>query len=308
MPKHAALFASLLCAIAVTAGAADTPQAAKQRSSKEIIDSAPASAWYRPDPQNTLYMDVNGGRVVIELAPQFAPAHVANIQALAHGKFWDGLSVYRSQDNFVVQFGDPDADEAGKAKPYPAGVRQHLPAEFDRAAKGLPFTVLPDRDGWAPQVGFSGDFPAARDPKTGRAWMTHCYGTLGAGRSNEPDSSNGAELYVVTGQAPRQLDLNITTVGRVLKGMQYLSAIHRGPDPMGMFDKPGMRVPITAIHLASDVPPEQREAIEVLRSDSPQFAEMIENRRNRQDGWYVHKAGHIDICNIGPIVRGIPQR
>ena len=116
------------------------------------------------------------------------------------------------------------------------------------------------------------------------------------------------ELYVVTGQAPRQLDLNITTVGRVLKGMQYLSAIHRGPDPMGMFDKPEMRVPITAIHLASDVPPEQRERIEVLRSDSPQFAELIEARRNRQDGWYVHKAGHIDICNISPIVRGIPQR
>ena len=306
MPKHAALFAALLCVFAVNAVAASQP--AKQRTSKEIIDSAPASAWYRPDPQNVLYIDVNGGRVVIELAPQFAPQHVANIQALARGKFWDGLSVYRSQDNFVVQFGDPDADEAGKAKPFPEGVKSHLPAEFDRPAKGLAFTALPDADGWAPQVGFSGDFPAARDPKTGRAWMTHCYGTLGAGRNNAPDSSNGAELYIVTGQSPRQLDLNITTVGRVLKGMQYLSAIHRGPDPMGMFDKADMRVPITAIHLANTLPPEQRETIEVLRSDSPQFAELVASRRNIQNNWYVHKAGHIDICNIAPVVHGIPQR
>src|SRR5690606_8858092 len=114
--------------------------------------------------------------------------------------------------------------------------RTQLPAEFERAAAGLSFTQLPDPDGWAAQVGFVDGFPAAQDPASGKAWMTHCYGALGAGRDAAADSSNGAELYVVIGQSPRQLDRNITLVGRVVRGMELLSALPRGPEPMGVYE------------------------------------------------------------------------
>lgn len=294
---------ALACAALLACGcaAAATPY----RSPQQILDAAPASAWRTLDPARTLYLELDSGRVIIELAPEFAPQHVANIRTLAHEHFWDGLGIYRSQDNFVVQFGDPDGEDAAKAKPL-GSARTHLPAEFHRAAAGLAFDRLPDADGWAPEVGFVGGFPAARDPKRGTAWLAHCYGTLGAGRNNADDSSIGAELYVVTGQSPRQLDDNITVVGRVVQGMERLSTIRRGPPPMGFYTDPAQRTPIRAIRLASELPEAERTPLQVLRTDSPAFRDATEARRNRIDDFYKRPAGHIDLCNVPVPVRTPP--
>jgi len=298
-PARTTLFASLILAALVPAlASADAPEKKTYRSAKEIIDAAPASAWRDLDPANTLYMQLPSGRVVIELAPGFAPGHVANIKALAQGGFWDGTSIYRSQDNFVVQFGDADADDPAKARHFPANARDKLTAEFTRDAGGVAFDRLPDKDGWAPEVGFADGFPVARDPASGKMWMTHCYGIVGAGRSNDPDSSTGAELYVVIGQAPRALDRNLTLVGRVVKGMELLSAIPRGPDPMGFYEKPEERTPIVSIKLATDVPAAERTPLQLLRTDTQAFRDATEARRNRVDDFYKTAAGHIDLCNV----------
>nr|WP_229659208.1 peptidylprolyl isomerase [Luteimonas terricola] len=266
-----------------------------------MLDASLPTDWRSPDPGNTLYMELAGGRVVIELAPTFAPGHVANIRTLAKEGFWDGLTIYRSQDNFVVQFGDLTGE--GEA-PKPIGsAKPTLPAEFARPAEGLAFHALPDRDGWAPETGFAEGFPAARDPDTGEAWMAHCYGTLGAGRDMTADSSNGTELYVVIGQAPRQLDRNITQVGRVLQGMELLSVVPRGTGPLGFHEEAAQRVPIKALRLASEVPEAERSDVRVLRTDTPLFDAVVESRRNRRDDWYLQPAGHIDLCNISVPVR-----
>lgn len=74
---------------------------------------------------------------------------------------------------------------------------------------------MPDIDGYAPQVGFSNGFPVGRNPKTKQTWLAHCYGTVGAGRDNDDHIGSGAEMYVVSGHAPRHLDRNITLLGRV---------------------------------------------------------------------------------------------
>lgn len=291
---------ALLAACAPAMAADDTAP----KSPKELLDASQASDWRTPAPDDLLYMDLPAGRVVIELAPRFAPEHVANIRALARGHYWDGLSIYRSQDNFVVQFGDPTEDEAAR-KPI-GEARAHLPAEFTRSAEGLPFDALPDSDGYAPEVGFVEGFPAGRDPASGQAWLAHCYGALGAGRDVAADSSNGTELYVVTGQSPRQLDRNITLVGRVLQGMELLSTIPRGPEPMGFYEDPAQRTPIESIRLASAFPPAERVPLQVLRTDTPLFARLVEMRRNRNDGWYKVPAGHIDLCNVPLPVRETP--
>ena len=301
MPNPRLLSTALLLALAFGASAqepeaTDAAEEAPAPSVQDILDASPDAHWRTLDPANTLYMQLDGGRVVIELAPQFAPQHVGNIQTLAKEGFWDGLSVYRSQDNFVVQFGDPDAD-AENAKSI-GSAKAHLPAEFERSSEGLDFTVLPDADGWAPQVGFVDGFPAARDPESDTAWLAHCYGALGAGRGMAADSSIGAELYVVTGQSPRQLDRNITLVGRVVDGMELLSVIPRGPEPMGFYEDPARRTAIESIRLASEVPAAQRSALEVLRTDSATFEAVTEARRNRRDDWYKVPAGHIDLCNV----------
>jgi len=281
------------------------PAPAKPASMQALLDASKPSDWRALDPASTLYLDLASGRVVIELAPDFAPAHVANIRTLAHEHYWDGLSINRSQDNFVVQWGDPAEDDAkrkslGSAKP-------HLPAEFTRRSAGVAFVRLPDPDGWAPQVGFSDGFAAARDPKSGTTWLTHCYGTVGAGRDMAADSSNGTELYVVDGQSPRQLDRNITVVGRVVQGMELLSVLPRGTAPLGMYEKPEQRVPIKSLTLASDVPEAQRTPLQVLRTDTPLFTAVVEARRNRRDEWYKVPAGHIDICNVPLPARAPPK-
>lgn len=274
---------------------------------QQVLDAASPQDWRPLDPANTLYLVLgNGKQVVIELAPQFAPRHAANIRTLASEKYFDGLSINRSQDNFVVQWGDPNGDDPGKVRPL-GKAEAKLPAEFTVAQAGLSFTRLPDVDGWAPEVGFVDGFPAARSPKEGVTWLAHCYGTVGAGRGGAPDSSNGTELYVVTGQSPRQLDRNITTVGRVIAGMEWLSVLPRGTGPLGFYEQPEQRVPIAAIRLGSDVPAEQRAAIEVLRTDTATWDALVEARRNRRDDWYVHPAGHIDLCNVPIPVRVKPE-
>ena len=293
-------------ALALPVGAQNATPSPKPRTPQQIIDAAPASAWRTLDPTNTLYMELATGRVIIELAPGFAPEHVANIKTMAKGGFWDGLTIYRSQDNFVVQFGDAEGEEAGKAKPYPKGTKTHLPAEFTRSAAGVPFDRLPDVDGWAPQVGFADGFPVGRDPQTGRMWIAHCYGVIGAGRNNPPDSSIGAELYAVIGQAPRSLDHQLTVVGRVVQGMELLSVIPRGPAPMGFYTDAKLRTPILSIKLASEVPANQRTPLQLLRTDSQAFIDATEARRNRKDDFYTQPPGHIDLCGVPLPVRAAP--
>jgi peptidylprolyl isomerase len=283
--------------LAGSAGAAEAP-AAPKRTTAEVIAASGAGDWRVPDPANTLYLQLAAGRVVIELAPAVAPQHTNNIRTLVREGYFDGLAIIRSQDNFVVQWGDADGTRPLKS------AKSSLPPEFTVAqGAALPFTPLPDADGYAPQVGFSAGFPAARDPRTGEAWLVHCYAMVGAGRGNEVDSGTGAELYVVTGHAPRQLDRNIALVGRVVQGMELLSVLPRGTGPLGFYEQPNQRVPIVSVRIAADVPAAERTNIELLRTDTATFAALVDARRNRQDEWYKMPAGYIDVCNVPIPVR-----
>ena len=181
--------------------------------------------------------------------------------------------------------------------------RGRVAAEFERTSRGLSFTPLAEPDTYAPEVGFSDGFPAARDPKFGRAWLVHCYGMVGAGRDNDVDSGGGTELYAVIGQAPRHLDRNVTLVGRVVQGMELLSALPRGTGALGFYEKPEQRVPIKSFKVAADVPASQRTQLEVLRTDTQTFTAYVEARRNRHEEWFKVPAGHVDVCNVPIPVR-----
>lgn len=278
------------------------PAPAKPRTMSEIVAASTPADWRRIDEANSIYVELAPGRVIIELAPAFAPQHVANIKALAREGYYDGVWIVRSQDNYVVQWADPDGQREIKTG------KRTLPAEFTRAtAADLPFTHLPDADGYAPQVGFSNGFPAARDPAAGRAWLTHCYAMVGAGRDSDADSGGGSELYVVNGHAPRHLDRNVTLVGRVVKGIELLTSLPRGTLPMGYYEKPEQRIRIQSIRVAADVPEKERTPIEVMRTDTPTFEALIESRRNRPDEWFKVKAGYIELCNVPIPTRVAPQ-
>jgi peptidylprolyl isomerase len=296
LTRLAPLAAALLLATVASAAEPAAEPAPKARSMQEILEASQPGDWRALDPDNAVYLELAAGRVVIELAPAFAPAHVANIRTLAKEGYWNGLSINRSQDNFVVQWGDPAEEDTDRKSLGTAQAK--LPVEFSRSSDGVKFDPLPDHDGWAPEVGFADGFPAARDPAEKQAWLAHCYGMVGAGRDVASDSSNATELYVVTGQSPRQLDRNITVVGRVVQGIELLSVLPRGTEALGFYEKPEQRTAIKAIRLASDVPDAERTPLELLRTDTPLFAELVEARRNRKDEWYKRPAGHIDLCNV----------
>lgn len=307
LPRPPRLWLALAALVPMAAGADEAkPEPAPAPTMAEVLAASTDADWRTPDPRHTLYLELASGRVVIELAPDFAPRHVANIEALARGKYFDGLAILRSQDNYVVQWGDPNAGDADKQRGFGKAAAS-LPAEFDRPAAGLPFAPLPDGDVYAPQAGYSHGFPTARDPAHDRAWLAHCYAMVGAGRGDTADSGSGAELYVVIGHSPRHLDRNVTLVGRVLQGIEQLSTLPRGSGPLGFHEDAAQHVPIRSIRIEADLPEAQRSPLQVLRTDTATFGKLVEARRNRRESWFLEPTGRIELCNVPIPVRAVAR-
>ncbi|BAI97984.1 MULTISPECIES: peptidylprolyl isomerase [Sphingobium] len=287
----AALF---LSSPALAADAPATPSA--------IVAQAPAGAWRPIAPDALLVMTVEGGkRVVIQLAPDFAPAHVANIRALARAGWWDGESVYRVQDNYVAQWGD-----ATEKKALPPGIAANIVPDYVRPLATLKGAAvpLPYPDAYAPRTGFIDGWPVAMDETS--AWLPHCYAMVGVARNLSPDAGTGAELYAVIGQAPRQLDRNIALVGRVIEGIGLLASLPRGSGDLGFYAAGERRLPILSVRLASDLPEAQRPRYQAMDVGSRSFADYLRLRANRKDDFYERPAGGVDLCNAPVPVRQAP--
>lgn len=290
--RLAGLVALGFLAACASAEAPDAPV----RSLGEILEQSPASDWRTVDQHNLIYMQLPQGQVIIELAADYVPSHAANIRALARAHYWDGAAIVRGQDNYVVQWGRDEGDP----RPTGEGVLS-LPPEFDRPRAGVEITRLVDPDTYAREVGFAYGFPVASNGR--QTWLTHCYGMVGAGRGDTADSGSGAELYVVIGQSPRHLDRNITTVGRVLQGMEILSVMPRGTGPLGFYETEAERTPIILVRLGSELPESERVNFEALRTESATFRDVIDSRRFRRESWFLDPVGHVNVCNVPLPVR-----
>ncbi|ANY20217.1 Cyclophilin type peptidyl-prolyl cis-trans isomerase/CLD [Tsuneonella dongtanensis] len=310
--------AKLLLAAALLAAPALAQEAEKPAapSPNEIVAAAPASEWVAIAPDDLLVMDLapdrdgKARRVVIQfMPPPFSHPWVANIRTLAKAHWWDGLAIGRAQDNYVVQWGDPDAEDAAKAKTLPKGLQ--VTSENRYVAKieedVLRYSKFRDsyaqfsimRDGWPVAVEWPSSHSMAYD-----AWPVHCYGSVGVGRNMPPDAGTGAELYTVIGHAPRHLDRNIAVVGRVIEGIEHLSTLPRGTGPLGFYETPEERVPIAAIRLGSEVA--DLPAFQYLSTDGEAFARYADARANRRDPFFIVPAGGADVCNIPVPVRRAP--
>ena len=292
-----------IAALALLPLIAAAPPPAKKLTPTDIVAQMGDEAWRTIPPEDLLVMTLEGGaRVVIQLAPDFAPVHVANIRKMAAAGYWQGSTVYRVQDNYVSQWGLGEAE-----RPLPDGVVKVPPHEYWRPAQGMPFLAIKASDPYSKQAGFSGGWPVATY-KDGTASLTHCYGAVGVARDLAPDTGSGSELYTIIGHAPRQLDRNIAIVGRVIEGIENLSSLPRGTEKMGFYAKGQVAKPIQSVQLASAMPADTRPSFQYLDNMTVGFAHYVLVRMNRDDDFYRVPAGGADICNIPVPIRPTPKK
>jgi peptidylprolyl isomerase len=285
-----AAFASL----AVLALAAAPPP--EVRSPADAVKAAPASDWIEIPADDLLVMDLAGGkRVVIQLAPQFAPVHVANIRIMARSGYWAKATIYRVVDNWVTQWGLGDGPF-----PTPRAAVARPPEEYQRSAAGLTLTPMGSPDPYSAMAAYADGWPVAMQVG-GTVNPTYCYAAVGVARDAAPDTGNGSELFTVIGSTARRLDRNYALVGRVVDGMENLSALPRGTAEMGVYAKDQVPTPIVRVQIAADMPAAERPRFEYLRTGSPAFADYVQLASHRAD--YGVPSPGADLCAVPVPVR-----
>ena len=289
----------LLLAAAALALVSAAPPPPKYATPPSVLAESKPNEWQAIPADDLMVIDLkNGRRIVVQLAPLFAPVHAANIRALATSGYWQGAAIYRVQDNYVAQWGNNDGE-----RPIPASVVKKPPAEYERRLAGLKIVPLGSSDAYAPKVGYTAGWPVAYDSKAGTANLPHCYASVGVGRDLSPDTGMGGELYAAIGHAPRSLDRVIAVVGRVVSGVDVLASLPRGTEALGFYKERTSDVPIANVRLASQLPDAERPKFEYLRETSASFARWLNVKKNRRDEFYIHPAGGVDLCNAPVPVR-----
>jgi len=248
--------------------------------------------WRALDLNNTVLLTLPHGNVVIELAPQFSPNHVAQFSILLKQSFYDDTKFYRVIDGFVAQAGPKDGSDKDKSVSLLA-----MEGEFS-IDENWTFTPVQNQDLFAKSTGFKGGFALASD-NAESAWLTHCPGTLAMARNNEADSAS-SHFYFVIGQAPRYLDKIMTIFGRVVYGMEHIQAIKRTSVVEGEYAVDSREhTPIVSMKLMADVPVNERIIVEVENTESTAFAERLVKRRARENEFFYQKPPQVlDVCQV----------
>ncbi|WP_300553657.1 peptidylprolyl isomerase [Maricaulis sp.] len=233
--------------------------------------------WRPVDPENLLLIETLDGTVAVELSSVFAPNHAARMREAARAGFYDGLSFYRVIDGFVVQGGRGEGEGTGPLEAFPP-----LTREFVAPADGVAFTPMMDPDHYADQVGHVDGFAAGMNAAGDEVWALHCPGVMAMARDNDPDTGD-TEFYIVTGQAPRYLDRNMSVFGRVIDGMEHVQAVQRGDRNInsGVIAPEDGPDPILSMRVAGDLPTAEQPRYEVMDTRGQAFHDAKARYRNR---------------------------
>lgn len=250
--------------------------AAPALAAQETPPAPPATEWRTPDAANLLVIDTTRGRVLVEMSPEVAPAHVERIRLLAGRGFYDGLAWHRVIDWFMAQTGDPLGTGDGQSW-YP-----DLKAEFTfRRGPGSAFAGVAEPAGAV--VGFMGALPVQTQPDAlmpgttdGKVhgWGLYCSGVAGMAR-DEPNDSANSQFFLMR-QAYPSLDKRYTVWGRVISGLSVVRALKASPNPDGIVSEPDR---MTRVRVAADLPQAERPAIRVMDTRSPAFRALVDHAR-----------------------------
>lgn len=283
-----ALVVSLGFGVALAQQSPATPIPATSTAAAPAV--AVNSSWQLLPQDNLLYLETDQGRIVILLAPQFAPEHVKRVKELAKAGFYDGVTFYRVIEGFVAQFGVPEHEWGTRAKLTP------MKAEFSWPVRsGDPYLLVQRPDLLAEETGFNQGFAVAREQN--QEWLVHCPGVVNMARANEPDTGV-ADIAIMMGQATRHLDKNMSAFGKVIWGQYAINRIRRGDTADGgVIGSAAARTVIKQARLGSDLAPDRQLQLEWLSTTSSEFSQSLAERRSRTHVFYQHKGnGNMDVC------------
>jgi peptidylprolyl isomerase len=234
----------------------------------------PQAADFRtPDPENVLVIDTNKGRIIVEMVPTVAPAHVARMRELTREGLYNGLRFFRVIDGFMAQTGDPkNSGEGGSTKP-------DLAAEF-QFRRGVGGDWVKGGDQTVSETGFVGPIPAMSQssmliPMTAdqkvNAWALYCPGVAAMARASEPDSAN-SQFFLMRDHYPA-LERRYTAWGRVISGLEVVRAIKTGEpvaDPQDRMDR---------VRVLADIPAAERPKVRVIDPKGAWFKARLDYAR-----------------------------
>ena len=149
------------------------------------------------DPENTILIELKDGTVAIELLPDVAPGHCERMKELARAGTYDNVAFHRVIDGFMAQTGDV--------------ANGNMENDFNLGRAGTGGSDKPDL-------------------KAEFSKLPHDRGTIGAARSQNPDSAN-SQFFINFGDN-HFLNGQYTVYGRVISGMEHVDKITRGEPPV----------------------------------------------------------------------------
>lgn len=254
------------------------------------VQAQEASSWRTVPSERLLVIETSKGRVLVELFPDVAPAHVERVATLADQGFYDGHTFHRVIEGFMAQTGDPMGTGGGGSHlanvPAELNFRRGRDAGFvlvegsgpglRGVMRGLSITTQPDS-----QMMVTADF------KVGAQGL-FCPGVVGMARAGSLDSAN-SQFFLMTG---REDELNglYTPFGRIVDGLDVVKTLKAGPqsDNGRVGDNPDTLV---RVRTAASLPEAERPTVQVLNDGSPEAAQLIAEARSA-------RGANFNICDV----------
>jgi len=296
--SHRTLFALALSAALI--GTACSPEASKTTAPVSVSTgaapagwTAPDEAWRTVDADNLMIIDTKYGDIGVELYPEVAPKHIAQIKKLTRDDFYNDVPFHRVIDGFMNQTGDGTKGNGTGDSTLP-----DIAAEFSfRRGADMPFTLVTAKKIGEGEigVGFYKNLPIASQP-TSQAMFTednkvdafglHCKGVTSMARTNDPNSAN-SQFFLMRGKA-EHLDAQYSIWGNTVMGYDLLEkpAVGTiGQVPGWLPDR------MNKVEIASDMSDDERPAVQVLKTDHPAFQAWLKTQK-KADGTFP------DICDL----------
>jgi peptidylprolyl isomerase len=255
--------------------------------------SAPDEAWRTVNPENLMVIDTKYGDIGVELFPEIAPAHVAQVKALTRQGFYNDVIFHRVIDGFMNQTGDGTNGDGTGDSSLP-----DISAEFTfRRGSDMPFTLVTAKKVGQSEigVGFYKNLQIASQP-TSQAMFTkdnkvdafglHCKGVTSMARTSDPNSAN-SQFFLMRAQA-EHLDTQYSIWGNTVMGYDLLEK----PQVGTVGEVPGW-IPdrMNKVEIAADMAADERPTVQVLKTDHPAFGNWLKTQK-KADGTFP------DVCEL----------